>query len=98
MRYFLALDSGRPVGIVGFTENRIKLLYTANSSPEETGQNLLKAVIADAANRGASSVSIHSLDLDGKGDRICRELGFTDDGFCPCCQRTGTICLKKMFR
>ncbi len=97
MRCFLALDSDRPVGIIGFTENRIKLFYTADSAPEETGRDLLKAVIADAVNRGASSIYIHSLDLDGKGDRTCRELGFTDDGACPCSQGTGTICLKKTF-
>ena len=94
----MALDSDRPVGIIGFTGDRIRLLYIADSAPEQTGRDLLNAVMADAANRGAPSISIHSLDANGRGDRACRELGFDENGICPCCQRAGMVCLNKTLR
>lgn len=97
MRYFLAIDSDVPVGIVGFNKNNIKLLYTVDSAPEDTEQGLLKAVMADVINQGISSLSIHSMDINGRADRICRGLGFSDDGICPCSQREGTVCLKRTF-
>lgn len=98
MSYFLALESGIPVGIIGFTGDRIKLLYAVDSAPEQTERDLLKAVIADATYRGAPSVSIYSLDVSGRGYRACKDLGFKEDVACPCRQRAGTVYLKMTFR
>jgi hypothetical protein len=96
----LALDDGRPAGFVCFDMDdvcKIRALYTADGSPEDTSERLLSATISMAQYNGASGVHIESSDSGDRHDSVCRRMGFYETDTCPCCQRSGSICLNMNF-
>ncbi len=93
----LALDGAEAVGFAGYRSDRIDFIYAADGALEEAGERLLKAVMSMKINEGRDSLSVHSLDSRGTFDRLCRRMGFTEDGICPCCQREGAVCLRMRF-
>ena len=98
-RCFIAVENGEPVGHVCFRlvpDCRIEDLRVSESAPEGTAERLVRSVMATAANSGMGELSIHSADPSGIDNRACRSLGFVSAG-CPCCQRTGLVCLSKRF-
>ena len=96
----LALDDSRPAGFVCFDMDdvcKVRALYVADGSPEETSERLLSATISLAQYNGASGVHIESYDSGDRHDNVCRRMGFSEIDTCPCCLRTGSICLNMNF-
>jgi len=94
----LAMDGDRVLGFISYRGGRIDALYSADDSPGETSERLLRSFTALKMNEGLGQVSIHSLDRRGDLDVLCRRMGFTEDGLCNCCQRDGAVCLRMRFR
>ena len=96
-RILLAVEGEEAVGFVSFRRHTIDALYAADGAPEDTEERLLRAVKAVMINEGRPSLSIHSVDPEGRAERACRRMGFIEDGTCPCCQRDGAVCLNLRF-
>ncbi len=94
---YLAVDGGRAVGFISFRGERIGILYVEDGADEQVRGDLVRAAMAKVSNEGRPSLSIHALDINGMSQRMCRALGFEEDGMCTCCQRDGMVCLRKRF-
>ena len=92
----LALDDDTPKGFICLRNGRIESLYVQDED-DEVRERLLRAAVSMSMIKGRESISIHSVDLRGRTERICRHMGFTEDGMCTCSQRDGTVCLRLNF-
>ena len=97
----VAMDGERNVGAASYrkgAECRIDSLQVSEDAPEDTVERLVRSVMAIAANEGIGAVSVHSSDEDGSIHRACSRMGFYAMDGCPCCQRSGSVCLRMRFR
>lgn len=96
----IALEDGIPVGIVSFDREpsfRINLVH-AYPGHDDSIEPMVKSIMAMAAFQGKDSVTVHSIDKDGKLNGIFYSIGFRNTADNPCNLRESTIHMRYRFR